>query len=91
MKASINLQFVPLINGDRMGAIDRAIAVIKDSGLYCLVGPFGTAVEGSLEELESLVGMLLRSPGNSTEFLLYVQWHVGESALSIHEKIDKHQ
>lgn len=74
-----------------METIDRAIHLIKSTSLQVEVGPFGTAVEGPLREIESLISQLLRFEHQSQEFLLNVQFHVGDSRLSNEEKTKKHK
>lgn len=90
MKAAAHIQLVPIGNSDSMREIDRAIDLIKSTPLEVEVGAFGTAVEGDLSTIEALVSDLLQmSFGN--EFLLNVQYHVGETRLSNYEKVSKHR
>lgn len=71
-----------------MLAVDKAITFIVDSGLNYEVGPFGTAVEGSEKEVIALLQKLLASH-ISTEYLINVQFHVGEDKLSNRDKVAK--
>ena len=49
--ALVNIQIIPQTppGADMIPYVDRAIAVIKDSGLPYRVGPLGTTLEGDLQ------------------------------------------
>ena len=88
MNISAQIQFIPLHSTKPMAEVDAAIVHIQDSGLSYEVGPFGTSVEGSKTAVHSLINDLL-SLTTSKEFLLNVQYHVGENRLSNAEKVAK--
>lgn len=90
MKAAAHIQLIPIGNSESMHEIDRAIERIKSAPIEVEVGAFGTSVEGDLSTIEALVSDLLHmSHGN--EFLLNVQYHLGETRLSNYEKVSKHR
>lgn len=74
-----------------MAQIDRAIAVIKETNLSVEVGPFGTAVEGNLDDIKELVATLLDLFSEENETLLNLQFHTGKARLSNLEKVEKHR
>ena len=88
---SAQIQVVPLRHEDPMGTIDQAIAIIKSTNLNVEVGPFGTAVEGALNEIEDLISKLLRMPELQSEALINVQFHLGEDKLTNEQKTSKHR
>ena len=88
MMISAQIQFIPLHATEPMAEVDAAIALIQDSGLTYEVGPFGTSVEGPKTAVQRLIDDLL-SLSTSKEFLLNVQFHVGENRLSNAEKVAK--
>ena len=88
MNISAQIQFIPLHSAEPMAQVDAAIAVIQNSGLAYEVGPFGTSVEGPKIQVQRLVDQLL-SLTTCEEFLLNVQYHIGENRLSNEEKVAK--
>jgi len=88
MMISAQIQFIPLHATEPMVEVDAAIALIQDSGLSYEVGPFGTSVEGPKTAVQRLIDNLL-SLSTSKEFLLNVQYHVGDDRLSNAEKVAK--
>ena len=88
VQLSAHIQFIPLHHEEPMAAVDVAIGFIQSSGLAYEVGPFGTSVEGASHTVEELVHLLLHS-SISKEFLLNVQFHVGDDKLSNTAKVAK--
>ena len=88
MTISAQIQFIPLHNDSPMDRVDEAIAIIQASGLHCSVGPFGTSVEGEQGAINELV-LALQNLKTTPEFLLNVQYHLGENRLSNDEKVAK--
>ncbi len=88
MIISAQIQFIPLHTTNPMAKVDAAIALIQGSGLTHEVGPFGTSVEGPKATIQKLINDLL-SVTNCEEFLLNVQYHIGENRLSNKEKVAK--
>ena len=88
MSLSAYLQFIPLKSKEPMSIIDIAIECIKNSGLEYEVGPFGTSIEGENSAVQKLIEELL-SQKFCEEFLVNVQYHIGDSRLSNDEKVSK--
>ena len=88
MIISAQIQFIPLQSIEPMAKVDTAIALIQDSGLSYEVGPFGTSVEGPKTAVQNLIDNLLTLT-TCDEFLLNVQYHIGEHRLSNKEKVAK--
>ena len=88
MMISAQIQFIPLLATEPMAQVDTAIELIENSGLTYEVGPFGTSVEGPEIQVQSLIDQLL-SLNTCEEFLLNVQYHIGENRLSNEEKVAK--
>jgi len=88
MSLSAYIQFIPLKSKEPMSIIDIAIECIKNSGLEHEVGPFGTSIEGENSAVLKLIKELL-SQEFCEEFLVNVQYHVGDSRLSNAEKVSK--
>ena len=88
MTISAQIQFIPLHNDSPMDRVDEAIAIIQASGVRYSVGPFGTSVEGEQGEINELV-LQLQNLKTTSEFLLNVQYHLGENRLSNDEKVAK--
>jgi uncharacterized protein YqgV (UPF0045/DUF77 family) len=91
-KVNFSLQVVPLKNEDPYPAIDRAIAVIQQSGVKYEVQPFSTVMEGELEQLWKLV-LAARDAafeGGADELLLNMQVHLKkDGSVSFEEKTAK--
>ena len=88
MNISAQIQFIPLHATEPMAKVDAAIALIQGSGLAFEVGPFGTSVEGPKIQVQSLIDQLL-SLTTCEEFILNVQFHIGENRLSNEQKVAK--
>ena len=88
MTLSAYVQFIPLKSKEPLAIIDLAIECIKNSGLEYEVGPFGTSIEGDYSAVQKLIEELL-SPSFCEDFLVNVQYHVGDSRLSNSEKVSK--
>jgi uncharacterized protein (TIGR00106 family) len=55
-KVNLSLQVLPTVPDKRIyPVVDRVIEMIKETGLYYVVGPFGTAIEGELDELFEII------------------------------------
>ena len=88
MTISAQIQFIPLHNDSPMDRVDEAIAIIQASGVRYSVGAFGTSVEGEQGAINELV-LELQNLKTTSEFLLNVQYHLGENRLSNDEKVAK--
>ncbi len=56
-QALLSIQILPKVNPgeDVIPYVDRAIAIIKESGVAYRVGPMETTMEGDLDELMAIV------------------------------------
>ena len=90
MTISAQIQFIPLDSDSPMDRVDEAIAIIQASGVRYSVGPFGTSIEGEQSVINELV-LNLQNLKTTQEFLLNVQYHLGEHRLSNDEKVAKFQ
>lgn len=88
MTISAQIQFIPLHSDSPMDRVDEAILIIQASGVRYSVGPFGTSVEGEQGVINELV-LELQNLKTTPEFLLNVQYHLGENRLSNDEKVAK--
>jgi uncharacterized protein YqgV (UPF0045/DUF77 family) len=90
-----SLQLIPIDHASKaMPQIDQAISIIKASGLTSEVGPFGTTVEGTYQQVTSLINelneMMAQSAG--TEWVLNIQMHIHpEADITIQGKTAKHR
>ncbi|MCA1945576.1 MAG: MTH1187 family thiamine-binding protein [Desulfovibrio sp.] len=56
MSVIVNLAIFPLDQGPELvTAVTRAVAIIRQSGLPCQLGPMGTAIEGEYDEVMAVV------------------------------------
>ncbi len=89
-----SLQVIPLVQDKHPYEwVDEVIGLIENSGLTYLVGPFGTAVEGTYEQVRDLIEAIHfdLSKRHCPEWLLNVQWQFKSGANSrIHEKLEKY-
>lgn len=90
-----SLQLIPIDHTSRaMPQIDKAIAIIKASGLPSEVGPFGTTVEGTYQQVTTLINALneMMAQSSDTEWVLNVQMHIHPSAnITMQGKTAKHR
>lgn len=75
---NLSLQVIPLNTTKAYSIIDRAIAVIQNSGLKYEVQPFATLMEGKLDQLLEMVKEAARAAmdAGSEELLLNIQVHL---------------
>lgn len=90
-----SIQLIPLANAAvAMPVIDEAIAIIKASGLVYEVGPFGTSVEGTFEQITQLAAAInsMIALHAIEEWVLNLQLHLrAGDAVTMEEKIAKHR
>jgi uncharacterized protein YqgV (UPF0045/DUF77 family) len=90
-----SIQFIPLDAGKPTYYwVDKAIEIIRNEGLTMEVGPFGTAVEGTREQIEMLVSHLNEQmeAAGCPEWLLQTQWHIRAGGeVTIAEKTRKYR
>ena len=84
MNISAQIQFIPTSLRAWL-EVDTAIELIENSGLTYKWGRFRTNVEGPKIQVLNLIDQLL-SLTTCEEFLLNVQYHIGENRLSNEEK-----
>ena len=91
MKASIALQVLPLSQGiDRIALIDQVIAYLQAQGVFMVVTPFETVLEGNFEELMCILKEALEVAGQGADNVFAnVKINVGE-ILGIDEKLEKY-
>jgi len=94
-KINAAIQLLPLSNNiDKYKIIDKAIAVIKSSGLNYLVCPFETVVEGSFEEVLQLIEKI-KNVGfndNNEELIINLKLHCNKTkSLFIDDKIGNYK
>jgi uncharacterized protein YqgV (UPF0045/DUF77 family) len=74
-----SLQLIPIVQ-DRHPYewVDEVIGLIEKSGLAYTVGPFGTAVEGTYNQINELIHLINQylHRNNCAEWVLNVQWHI---------------
>ena len=96
MKQTVNLaiQLLPLHHeGDKYGKIDKAIQLIRDSGLKYRVCPFETVIEGPYDEVMSLINEINTSAlqNGCEEILVNMKLHMHKSKnLHIEDKTGKY-
>jgi len=90
-----SIQLIPIAAAETaMPQIDEAILLIQHSGLSYEVGPFGTSVEGSYEQVIQLITAVntMMNETGKVEWVLNVQFHIKPDApVTMQEKISKHR
>ena len=92
---SASIQLVPIVQ-DRhpYDWVDEAIAIIKQFGLQCEVGPFATVVEGTYDEVMNVIHAVNEHlfQRNCFEWISNVQIQIRSGAdITSLEKVQKHQ
>lgn len=88
------IQLVPITKRkEAFPIIDKAISVIKSSGLNYDVGGFETNVEGTFEQVMNLFNEVCKvSASSGNEFLIYLKLHIHPTEnLSHAAKIEKYK
>jgi uncharacterized protein YqgV (UPF0045/DUF77 family) len=85
------IQLLPLSAADKYGTIDKAIELIRRSGLKYRVCPFETVVEGTTDEVYALIRKIQEQTlaGGSDELLINVKIHAANRDLHFEEKTAK--
>jgi uncharacterized protein YqgV (UPF0045/DUF77 family) len=90
-----SIQLIPIDAAEKaMPLIDNAISLIQQSGLLYEVGPFGTSVEGSYENILQLITSInsMMNKTGKMEWVLNVQFHImPEAPVTMKQKISKHR
>lgn len=93
MKINAAIQLLPLgAKGSRYEVVDKAIALIQNSGLNYKVCPFETVVEGETEPVYKLIRDIQETmiSDDCTEILINIKIHAANRDLSFSEKLEKY-
>lgn len=93
MKINAAIQLLPIhATEDRYGLIDKAILLIKNSGLNYKVCPFETVVEGETEEIYRLIQSIQTETlkNNCEELIINIKIHAANKDLRFEEKLEKY-
>ncbi len=95
-RGSVAIQVLPLglsNKEDLFKAVDKAIDVIKRSGVKYEVGPFETTMEGDIDKLWGVAYEAHRAVKDSgiESVLTYIKVSESEEPHSIEEKVAKHR
>ena len=93
MQINAAIQLLPLgAKGSRYEVIDKAIALIQNSGLNYKVCPFETVVEGETETVYKLIRNIQEETlkNNCDELLINIKIHAATRDLSFSEKLEKY-
>ena len=93
MQINAALQLLPLVTDEnRYDIIDKAIALIQQSGLNYKVCPFETVVEGSSEAVYQLIRQVQDEilKHGCEELILNIKIHAANRDLSFSEKLEKY-
>jgi len=94
MQINAAIQLLPLVNSaNKYELIDKAIALIHNSGLNYKVCPFETVVEGSSENVYNLIRKLQEETlkQGCDELLINIKIHAANRNLSFSEKLEKYK
>ena len=90
-----SIQLIPIDAAENaMPLIDQAISLIQQCGLTYEVGPFGTSVEGSYDNILQLITSIntMMNKNGKVEWVLNVQFHIKpEASVTMQQKISKHR
>ncbi len=94
--SSVNLGFQVLPKGaeNSYELVDRAIEVVRQSGVKYEVGPMETVMEGELDELLEIVKMAQDAcvQGGASDVMTYIKIHYRpDGDVTIDEKIHKYR
>lgn len=93
MKINAAIQLLPIgAKENKYGIIDKAIALIGNSGLNYKVCPFETVVEGSSDKVYALIRSIQEETLKSgcEELLINIKIHAASRDLSFSEKLEKY-
>ena len=92
-KINAAIQLLPIeAKTKRWEIIDKAIELIKNSGLNFKVTPFETVVEGTMEQVMKLISDIKENTlsENCPEIIINVKIHAATRDLSFSEKLEKY-
>lgn len=93
MQINAAIQLLPLgAKENKFEIIDKAIALIHDSGLHYKVCPFETVVEGPSEAVYALIHNIQVATlgADCNELLINIKIHAATRNLSFSEKLEKY-
>lgn len=90
-----SVQLLPIVNDKHPYLwVDEAVGVIKGSGIKYEVGPFSTVLEGTYDEVMSVVNAINEDlyKRNCNEWILNVQLQLrSNTSVTAREKTEKHK
>lgn len=92
-KINAAIQLLPIDTKEvRWDVVDKAIAIIKQSGLNYKVCPFETVVEGSMKEVMNLIEKIKDASleKDCAEILINIKIHAATRDLAFEEKLVKY-
>ena len=92
-KINAAIQLLPIDTKEvRWDVVDKAIAVIKQSGLNYKVCPFETVVEGNMKEVMTLIEKIKNTAleKDCEEILINIKIHAATRDLAFDEKLVKY-
>jgi len=93
MTINAAIQLLPLNHvGNKYDLIDKAIALIQQSGLVFKVCPFETVVEGDSQKVYQLIREIQSTTLNAgcDELLINIKIHAANRDLKLSEKLEKY-
>jgi uncharacterized protein YqgV (UPF0045/DUF77 family) len=94
MKINAAIQLLPITEKEKkIPIIDKAIALIQNSGLSHKVCPFETVVEGETEAVYKLIRSIQEETlkAGCDELLINIKIHAANRDLAFEEKLVKYQ
>jgi uncharacterized protein YqgV (UPF0045/DUF77 family) len=94
MKINAAIQLLPIRTlGDRYAAVDKAIALIHQSGLKYKVCPFETVVEGESSKVYELIQSIQHEAlkNGCDEIIINIKIHAANRDLEFEEKLEKYK
>ncbi len=92
-KINVTIQLLPTkYSADKIEMIDKAIALIKASGLKYMVCPFETVVEGTYTDIFKLINdiRITTLSNGCEELLINMKMHAGQKDLFFEDKLIKY-
>ena len=96
VEASVAIQVLPKVSETKetIRIVDKVIDYIKSTGLYYVVGPFETTIEGDFEALCDIVKecnkICIREGAPSVMSYVKISYNP-KGVLTIDEKVEKHK
>jgi len=93
MQINAAIQLLPIgAKENRYAIVDKAIALIEESGLHYKVCPFETVVEGHSDAIYALIHKIQVATlgAECNEILINIKIHAATRDLSFSEKLEKY-